>query len=293
MDDRWRWLSCPNPDTDRRRVLLVGTLPASSRSVINLNTPDHQADREKNMDMKRLKLFGIMTSALLLLAGVCKGSVDVNLAWDPSLTDANGQPLAEAPSYKLYVGSSSGAYSQSLEAGSSTSAHVTGLEYNKTYFFMAKAYTANGESMNSEELMWATPVMPDEEADGISDSWEMEHFGALEPAHDQTDYDKDGISDRAEFLAGTSPTDPDEYPALAMQTDTAGATVSFAAKQAVGLGYENRSRYYTLMQCSDLAAGIWTSVLGQENILASNQTVLIEVATSAQSTFYRTDIRLN
>lgn len=245
------------------------------------------------MYMNRLKLFGIMTSALLLIAGVCEGSVAVTLAWNPSLTDTNGQPLAESPCYKLYIGSSSGAYSQCLEAGSSTSAHVTGLEYNKTYFFTTKAYTANGESTYSEELTWVTPVMPDEETDGISDSWEMGHFGDLETAHDQTDCDGDGSPDRAEFLAGTSPTDPADYPALKMHTGEAGATISFEAKQAAGAGYENRARYYSLMRCNDLASGIWTCVPGQENIQASNQTVLVEVATGGQSAFYRTEIRLN
>jgi hypothetical protein len=243
--------------------------------------------------MKRIKLFGIMTGALLLIAGACKGSVNATIAWNPSLTDINGQTLAVAPGYKLYIGNSSGAYSQCLEAGSSTTANVTGMEYNKTYFFMAKAYTANGESVNSTELIWATPAMPDEEMDGISDSWEIEYFGSLQTANNQTDSDRDGILDQAEFLAGTSPTDPDEYPALEMHTGEEGATISFETKQAVGTGYDNRARYYTLMQCNDLAAGSWVGVPGQENLLASNQTVHVVVAPDKACTFYRTEIRLN
>ena len=170
------------------------------------------------MNIKRLKFFGITAGAILLIASACRGSVDITLGWEPSLTDINGQPLTEAPGYKLYFSNFSGEYAQCLDAGTSTVVHVTGLEYNKTYFFIVMACTANGESAYSEELEWSPPVMPDKDADGISDGWELEHFDTLGSANNLTDYDGEGSSDRVEFLAGTSPTDPHEYPALAMHT---------------------------------------------------------------------------
>jgi hypothetical protein len=78
-----------------------------------------------------------------------------------------------------------------------------------------------------------------------------------------------------------------------MHTGSTGATISFTAKQAAGPGYENRARYYTLMQCNDLAAGIWTSVPGQEDLPASNQTVRVVIARDKKRAFYRTEIRLD
>jgi hypothetical protein len=243
--------------------------------------------------MNRLKLFGITAGAILLIAGACRGSLDITLAWEPSLTDINGQPLAEAPGYKLYFSNFSGEYDQCLDTGTSTVVHVTGLEYNKPYFFIVMACTANGESAYSEELEWDSPVMPDGDADGISDDWELENFDALGSANNLTDYDGEGSSDQVEFLAGTSPTDPRDYPALAIQTEPAGAALSFEAKQASGPGYENRARYYTLMQCNDLAAGIWTSVPGQENLPASNQTVRVVIARDKKRAFFRLDSRLD
>lgn len=47
----------------------------------------------------------------------------------------------------------------------------------------------------------------DTDGDGMDDAWELMHFGNL--ARDGTDYfETDGMSDLAEFLAGTDPTDP-------------------------------------------------------------------------------------
>ena len=44
---------------------------------------------------------------------------------------------------------------------------------------------------------------------GISDAWEMDQFGSvLANRTAQTDTDHDGMSDYAEFIAGTDPTDP-------------------------------------------------------------------------------------
>ena len=42
---------------------------------------------------------------------------------------------------------------------------------------------------------------------GISDAWEMDYFGAVVTNRTQTtDTDHDGMSDYAEFIAGTNPT---------------------------------------------------------------------------------------
>jgi hypothetical protein len=235
----------------------------------------------------------IAVGAALLSAGVCRGAVDVTLAWDPSVTDINGQALAAPADYRLFYSETSGTYSEYVDAGSSTTAAVTGLEYNKTYFFKAKAYTETGESGFSEEFSWKAPTMPDSDADGISDSWETEHFASLDTANSSTDTDQNGISDLNEFLAGTNPMDANDYPAIEIRAASAGATLSFEARQAVGTGYENRVRYYTLKQCEDLASGIWTSVSGQEDIPAANQVVNYAASPDNPHLFYRTEIRLN
>ncbi len=49
-------------------------------------------------------------------------------------------------------------------------------------------------------------AVEDSDNDGLSDSWEIEHFGSLD-RNGAGDYDGDGMSDSAEYLAGTNPAD--------------------------------------------------------------------------------------
>ena len=243
--------------------------------------------------IKGIRGFGRAVGAIMLIAGVCQGAVDVTIVWSPSVTDVNGGDLAAAADYKLCYSDSSGVYSEFVDAGSAAQATVSGLEYNKTYFFKAKAYTETGESVYSEELTWDTPVMLDVDTDGLSDSWELENFQSLDIAQGTTDSDDDGSSDLDEFIAGTNPDDSAEYPILEIHAGLMGTEVSFQARQAGGSGYENRLRFYTLMQCADLTPGIWTAVPGMENIPAADQTVICAAVSEEASVFYCTRIQLD
>jgi hypothetical protein len=52
-----------------------------------------------------------------------------------------------------------------------------------------------------------TYTITDTNGNGMADAWEQTYFGSVSPARTQlTDTDADGISDYAEFLAGTNPT---------------------------------------------------------------------------------------
>lgn len=56
------------------------------------------------------------------------------------------------------------------------------------------------------DLSLGSPLA-DTDADGLADAWELQHFGGL-GANPQDDPDGDGVTNFAEFRAGTNPTDP-------------------------------------------------------------------------------------
>ena len=54
----------------------------------------------------------------------------------------------------------------------------------------------------------------DSNGNGIPDDWESLFFGAITNVTDQTDFDRDGLSDFREYLSGTDPTDPNSCAAI-------------------------------------------------------------------------------
>lgn len=235
---------------------------------------------------------GILTAVALLIAIIDVGATGVTLAWDPSTVATDGTPITDISFYRLFYGVVPGAYNQYVDISSGTTATLTGLEYNKAYFFAVKAYTGNSESGYSVELTWTSPLMADTDTDRISDDWELRYSSTLSKLQEATDFDKDGISDLGEFIAGTNPLDANEFPTVLIASTLAGATVSFQAHPTSGAGYENRSRYYTLQQSDDLSSGTWSAVPGLEKIPAVDQIELHVIEPINANRFYQTKIFL-
>ena len=73
-------------------------------------------------------------------------AADVTLAWDPNAEPVDG--------YRLYYGTTSGVYTDSMDAGDTTQATLTGLNLDTTYYIVVRAYNIDGESGNSNEVSW-------------------------------------------------------------------------------------------------------------------------------------------
>jgi hypothetical protein len=214
--------------------------------------------------------------------------LELDIAWDPTTTTVDGTPLENVTGYKLFYSDTSESYRDAVDVPEGTSAKVTNLEYNKTYYFSVKTLTDETESDFSEELSWDAPKMPDTDQDLMSDAWEMANFGSLDATHASLDSDGDGISDLNEFITGTDPNDPSDYEVLSIGE----STLSFHAKEPSGDGYENRKRTFSVLYRENLSSGEWTPVPGMENIEATNQMIYLDISDQEQG-FYRTQVELN
>ena len=86
----------------------------------------------------------------------------------------------------------------------------------------------------------------DSDGDGIPDAWEMKYFGNLTTATASSDRDGDGVSDLAEYLADTDPTDSASRLRIkSIETGTDGSPVA--------LTWPSRSsRCYYIQKAGDL-----------------------------------------
>jgi List-Bact-rpt repeat protein/fibronectin type III domain protein len=116
-----------------------------------LATPINRAGRQSTHRLSTIKFLIGFISLLVASLSSGKAAQSATLAWD-----RNSEP--NIAKYKLYYGTQSGSPSQSLDAGSVTSATVPNLNDGTTYFFRVTAInTAGLESQPSNEVSYTAP----------------------------------------------------------------------------------------------------------------------------------------
>ncbi len=96
-------------------------------------------------------MFALVFNAAILFAG------SAQLSWTPPTANTDGTPLTDLAGYKVYYGTASGKYSQSVNAGNVTTYTVPNLTDGTTYYFATTAYnTAGAESGYSNEVSKTT-----------------------------------------------------------------------------------------------------------------------------------------
>jgi hypothetical protein len=95
--------------------------------------------------------------SVLALAGPAQAGEAV-LSWDPPTANEDGTPLRDPVGYKVYYGTASGRFTQTLDAGTATTYTVSGLAEKTTYYFVTTAYDPQGnESTYSNQVSKTIP----------------------------------------------------------------------------------------------------------------------------------------
>ena len=120
-------------------------------------------------------------------------------------------------------------------------------------------------------------VLADSNSNGIPDEWESAYFGSPTGADRDGDADGDGLSNGAEYMAGTNPTNAASYLKVEEVTTGGGANVTF---QAVS------NRTYTVLYKDGLSEALWTPLV---DVVArsTNWTATVNDPTPGTNRFYR------
>jgi len=73
------------------------------------------------------------------------GPGTATLSWDAPTTNADGTPLDDLVGYKIYYGTSSGNYTESIDVGNVTNYQVKDLLSGTKYYVAVTAYDATGK----------------------------------------------------------------------------------------------------------------------------------------------------
>ncbi len=105
--------------------------------------------------------FYIVTTILFIIFhGTLLFAGSATLSWAPPTTNTDGTPLTDLAGFKVYYGTSSGSYTQVVNAGNVTTYTVNNLT-SDTYYFVTTAYDTTGnESAYSNEVSKIIPSIP-------------------------------------------------------------------------------------------------------------------------------------
>lgn len=238
----------------------------------------------------RIRILSILLAAPFLASAV--HAANLTLHWNAPASNKDGSPLTDLAGYVVYYGRSPGQYEAGVDVGSDTRTTLTDLQAGATYHVAVKAYNKWGYAGDYSQPVTVTlPLspLPDADADGLPDAWEIEHFGTLssEKGDPDGDYDGDGYANLQEYTAGTDPADSASGPFILLSVQNKHVTLSFEALKA-GPG---QSRYYALERSESLSQPDWAPIPGFDRILGDDS-VITYTERNRKRAFYRLSIWL-
>ena len=227
--------------------------------------------------------------------GVIPTDFSATISWEAPLQNEDQTPLTDLAGFKMYLGQQSQVYTEIMNVGNQTTSTIYALDRGTVYYFAVTAYDYSGnESGFSDEIQWAAG---DIDVDGVQDSWEQTFFPrtSLSDVGPSDDGDGDGISNLAEYIVGSNPTNVFSFfaPNLDIGLSNNQIRVSFTAlNPASGPGYEGYSRRFSLQ---DSLSGVdaWQAVRGYADLESLGQAVsYIRPFGSTNNYYYRVEIWL-
>ena len=161
------------------------------------------------------------------------------------------------------------------DGGSSTNTQAQHAYGKNGSYGWSVVASASGLCATNSGTIVAADIQLDTDGDGIEDDWEWIHFQSLETAGATTDFDQDGQTDLAEYLAGTLPLDAGSKLAF---TEIAPNIVRWAS---------SKNRIYTINATTSLVA---TAFAPLETDLSATppENTYTDLTSSAESAkFYR------
>ncbi|HOC00331.1 MAG TPA: PKD domain-containing protein [Verrucomicrobiota bacterium] len=138
-------------------------------------------------------------------------------------------------------------------------------------------------------------VIPGPNADlsgnGIPDAWDAANLGGVDLAGD-ADPDSDGSSNRAEYVAGTDPKDPESVFRIVWGMVDGRPMISFYSRKISGEGYTGLQRFYSVEYASSLTAPQWQELIEYNRIPGVDRMIPIGTFMGSGDTFLRVKTHL-
>jgi hypothetical protein len=142
---------------------------------------------------------------------------------------------------------------------------------------------------NNNTCSFAVNLWIDSDGDGIPDNWMMQYFGhATELASDlsraQDDADGDGLSNLAEYLAGTNPRDAHSYLSI--------TGIGLGGTNGVQITWGSApNRLYSLQRAAAVSGGLGFTNIAEHILSTPPENVYLDAtATNSPSLFYRVKV---
>ncbi|HXI50321.1 MAG TPA: hypothetical protein VNH84_02420, partial [Candidatus Saccharimonadales bacterium] len=252
--------NCLNPSASAQGRLVAYETPATTESAHQIIVRDLQADTNELISISMTGANGNASSFTPLLSYDARFVVFESKASDLVPGDNNRATDIFVRDRRNGVTHCLSRNLAGTGTGNSVSSHpVLSADGRSVAFQSFAGDVAAGDYNDTRDLFIVTLGGPDTDGDGMDDDWEMAYFGTLD-RDGSGDFDQDGASDLAEFLAGTNPAN-DASILRVLRLTTGLAQADPHQRTVVLLWSASPGRTYRVQVKSDANAP-WTAVPG-------------------------------